>query len=94
MEKTNQSTAAELRNAIDRGIFKCLLTCVLKLSGGDKQKGDSKMTFSWDIDDIELLQSIVKKELKYLGIRVSKKKDATKNHHAHVSFVNQASTNH
>ena len=37
------------------------------------------MTFSWEIDDFDELQSIVKRELKSLGIRISKKKDGCKN---------------
>ncbi|XP_071505321.1 uncharacterized protein [Diadema antillarum] len=41
------------------------------------------MTFSWEIDDVESLQLIVKRELKNLGIRISKKKDVNRSFQAH-----------
>nr|XP_054759017.1 rho GTPase-activating protein 11A-like isoform X1 [Lytechinus pictus] len=40
------------------------------------------MTFSWELDNVDALQCVVKRDLKCSGIRISKKKDVHKNHQA------------
>eukprot|EP00057_Strongylocentrotus_purpuratus_P003618 XP_003727009.1 PREDICTED: uncharacterized protein LOC580885 [Strongylocentrotus purpuratus] len=40
------------------------------------------MTFSWELDNVDALQCVVKRDLKCSGIRISKKKDTHRNHQA------------